>query len=93
MRRLNPSDLRLDIEIQLKCMRGPARRQGGWDSEIAVKEAAELIMTRVLGGTVVLAPDLVPQRGEQACWGEAPGEFGKTEPWPFTPGHKPPKPA
>lgn len=88
MRRISREELRIAITIQLTV-------QAKWaktalqlsNSKIAVDTVAENILNHCLNGVVVLAPDLV----SAGNWGDRPGKFGETEPWPFEEGHRPPK--
>ena len=88
MRRISREELRMRIAIQLTVQASWAKTALQISrSQLAVDAVTNNIMDRCLNGVVVLAPDMV----SAGDWGERPGEFGKTEPWPFEPGHKPPK--
>jgi len=80
------------IRIALTCMRPGKRSAGGWSGERAVEEATDKIVAH-LKGKAIFAPDPVWSTGPDGhTWGEEPGEFGRSEPWPFQPGHRPPEP-
>ena len=90
MRRISLDDLRMRIAIALTCMRPGARSAGGWNGDRAVKEATDKIMAH-LDGKAIFGPDPMQSRGPDGhTWGDEPGKFGVTEPWPFEPGHRPP---
>jgi hypothetical protein len=92
MRRISLEEIRRDVEIQIRCLRGPTKTAlQTMNGDRAAEQAARTIVERCLGGCVVLAPDMVSADSSIGSWGERPGKFGVDEPWPFEKGHKPPK--
>lgn len=69
-------EIRHRITIQLQLMRPSQKRRIGIDNRSSVDEAVELIMSRVLAGTVIVTPSMVPGQ-------HYPGKFGVDEPHPF----------
>lgn len=78
MQRITPDEIALGIRIQLGLLPKSFRHACGVTGDRAIERATEAIMTRVLAGTVVVRPDPV----SAGVWGQQPGRFGETEPWP-----------
>jgi hypothetical protein len=76
----------MSVKIALTVMKPGKRKALGTVGDAALQEATERVMG-CLNGTVILAPDFV-RNGDH---GHVPGTFGVDEPWPFEPGHKPPR--
>ena len=68
----------MSIVVQLKVLRGSVRREAGLRGDAAVEQAALTIVDKCLAGCAVMAPDLV----SAGDWGQRPGTFGVTEPFP-----------
>jgi len=86
VRRLDQKEVSTSVKIALTVMKPGKRNAIGTTGDAALQEATERVM-ECLKGTVILAPDLVGNGNH----GQRPGQFGVDEPWPFEPGHKPPK--
>ena len=79
LRRHDPyehDEIRRRMTIQLQLMKPADKRRIGIDDRGAVEKAVDLIMSRVLAGTVIVTPSMVPGQ-------HYPGKFGVDEPHPF----------
>ena len=69
-------EIRHRMKIQLKLMTPTDKRRIGIDDSRSIDKAVDLIMSRVLAGTVIVTPSLVPGQ-------HYPGKFGVDQPHPF----------
>lgn len=69
-------EIRHRMKIQLMLMKPFDRRRIGIDDNGSIDKAVDLIMSRVLAGTVIVTPSMVPGQ-------HYPGTFGVDEPHPF----------
>lgn len=83
MRRVDIEDLRIGMAVKLRLLPGSVLRDLASKlpvvKDAAVDQAIDAILKALPKDAVVIAPSLV----NNSHWGQKPGEWGVTEPYPF----------